>query len=109
MAEVALMLGVDDVPEFSVDFHVRIVKVVGVRRVILLVVVIIIVATNRRFRRVFGEASVGVRAVIAHFGASCEITRGLLPSGRVCIILTVEHWQRRFARLFSVAALVTSW
>ena len=63
MAKTALMQRVNDVPEFSVHFHVRIVEIVAERR---LIIVIIIVDTKRRFWRIFGEASIGIGAIVVY-------------------------------------------
>ena len=109
MAEVALMPRVDDVPEFSVYFHVRTVEVVAERRVIILVIIITIVASNRRLERSLGEASVGVRVVVTHPWASYVFRKGLLLPGRVFFILPVIHVRRRFGWPLSVAALATTW
>lgn len=102
MAEVALMPRIDDVPEFSVDFHVRIVEVVAERGVVILVIVIVIVASNRRFGRTLGEASVRVRDVVEVFA------RGLMLLGRVFIISPLRHGQPRFGCLSSVITLGAS-
>ena len=67
MAKTALMPRVNNVPEFSVHFHVRIVEIVAERRVVFLILVVIIVANNRRFGRIFGEASIGIGVIVVHF------------------------------------------
>ena len=98
---------IDDVPEFSVNFHVRLVEVVTERRVVILVIIVIIIASNRRFGRILSEASVGVGVVVAHSWISHVFRKGLLMSGRVFIIFPVIHGQRRSGRLLCVALLAT--
>lgn len=97
VAEAALMPKIEYVPEFSVDFHVRVVEVVAERRVVVLVIIIMIVADNRRFGHLPSEASIWTRAVVAHAWPCVSIARRVI------------HGQRRFGRLFGVATPDTSW
>lgn len=108
VTEIALMPRVDDVPEFSVHFHVHIVEVVAEWWVVILVIVIIVVVSNRRCGRNLSEASVGVRAVVAHPCVSRVFARGLLLPGCVLIFLPVIFGQPRFGWLSSVGMLATT-
>lgn len=89
----------------TVDFHMQVVKSVAETRVVILAIVIVIVGSDRRFRCILGEASVGVRAVVAYSWASHLSTRRFLLLGRCLIILPIIHGQRRFDWLFSVVML----
>lgn len=71
----------------TVNFHMQAMEVVAETRVVLLFIVFIVVGSSRRLRRVLGEASVGVGAVITHCWVSHLSTRRLLLLGLCVVVL----------------------
>lgn len=91
VAKTALMPRVNDVPELSVHFHMRVVEVVAEWRVVFLIIVIIIVAVERRLGRIFREAPIGIRAIVIHFFVSLVFTKCLWQWRSLrCMLFSIE-------------------